>query len=271
LSEICQSKDLLCGIFCSVQHLSVSSPLDVSFIFLGSHIRTIFSTSFSLSIYRSLCIFHRSFCSSPRSFCIFYGSLSITLRSPWVSGIFLGFSNRKILSVSSRFIPLNHLEITPDFTVLLPDLLHFHRIPCISPTRRSLTIFHRSLRTQPGSHCISPESFVRSSRRLILLPDLPTLPFWFFHLRSTLYLPRILLHLLSVRVFQFHLVLSIYRSLCVFHRSSCISLDTPIAPPDLYISSTDLSVSHRDHLVFLVSSLDFLFTRFCPFCLVSSL
>jgi hypothetical protein len=147
-------------------------------------------------------------CSSPRSFCTFYASLSITLRSPCVSGIFLGFSNREILSVSSRFIPLNLLEITPDFAVSLPDLLHFPRIPCIS-----LTIFHRSLRTQPGSHCISPGSFVPSSRRLILIPDLPTLPFWFFHPRSSLYLPRIPLDLLSLRIFQFHLVLSIYRSL----------------------------------------------------------
>jgi hypothetical protein len=184
LLEICHSKDLLCGIFCSVPHLSVSSPLDVSFIFLGSPVRTIFSISFSLSIYRSLCIFHRSFCISPNSpvapFCIFYESLSITSRSPCASGIFLGFSNRETLPVSSRFIPLSLLEIIPDFTVSLPDLLHFPRIPCISPTRRSLTIFHRSLRTEPGSHCISPGSFVPSSRRLILLPDLPTLPFWFF-------------------------------------------------------------------------------------------
>jgi hypothetical protein len=44
-----------------------------------------------------------------------------------------------------------------------------------------------------------------------------------------------------------------------------------VASTDLSVSSTNLSVSPRDHLVFLVTSLDFLFVRFCPFRLVVSL
>jgi hypothetical protein len=72
--------------------------------------------------------------------------LSVSLCVP---GIFLGFSIHEILSVSSRFVPLNLLEISPDFTVSLLDLLHF-------------SLYHGSLRTQPGSHSICSASFLPS-------------------------------------------------------------------------------------------------------------
>jgi hypothetical protein len=132
LLEICQSKDLLCGIFCSVPHLSVSSPLDVSFIFLGSPFRTIFSTSFSLSIYRSLCIFHRSFCISPNS-PVAPPDLSVPSThlsvSPWDHLVFLvSSSDFQIV----RFCPFR-LVSSLWISLKLPRILLYRsRICCIS-------------------------------------------------------------------------------------------------------------------------------------------